>query len=765
MNSWFVLGLTMWMLVGLTSCVTEPSGADAAGAREYHVAVTGDDAADGSAARPFRTIQRAAEEAQPGDTITVQAGVYRERIDPPRGGLSDDQRITYQAAPGAEVVIKGSEPVSGWEHVEHDTWELTLPESFFGDFNPFGDRIRGDWFNGQGRAHHTGAVYLDGHWLVEAASRGPVLAPAGDQALWFARLNNGPRVDAADFAEQHGMAISGAEGEEGSGTCLGWIEDGDWARYDGVEFGGGAEMIKVRTSSGTGGGVIEVRLDAPDGELLGSVTVPGTGGWNAWSTHEVAIAPTAGTRSVVTVFRAPEGSTDQYLMNLAWFRPQETDAEPVERTTTIWAQFKGIDPNEADVEINVRQAVFYPSEPGRNYITVSGFRMMHAAPNWAPPTAEQVGLIGTHWSKGWIIEDNEISYSTCTGITLGKYGDEFDNTSADTAEGYVKTIERAHAFHIPWTREHVGHHVVRRNLIEHCEQAGLVGSMGGAFSVIEDNVIRDINIRGMLAGAELAGIKLHAPIDTVIRRNHIHRVPAFGGGIWLDWMTQGSRVTGNLLHDNSKDLFLEVNHGPYLIDHNILLSGLSIWDWSQGGAFVHNLIGGNVGILVDSSRLTPFHERHSTAVKGLANIRGGDNRFYNNLFLRVGLNNYNNAHYPVAAGGNVYLGGAQPLADEEPFLAVEGFDGGARLEEVDGRMVLHFNLPDGYRDLATDWVTTELLGRSKIAGELFLNYDGTELKLDTDYFGATRETERPAAGPFSGLESGAQRIAVFPRAE
>ncbi|MFU8768538.1 MAG: hypothetical protein ACNA7H_02285, partial [Desulfotignum sp.] len=62
--------------------------------------------------------------------------------------------------------------------------------------------------------------------------------------------------------------------------------------------------------------------------------------------------------------------------------------------------------------------------------------MMHAAPNWAPPTAEQVGLIGTHWSKGWIIEDNHISHSTCTGITLGKHGDEFDNTSADTAEGY-----------------------------------------------------------------------------------------------------------------------------------------------------------------------------------------------------------------------------------------------------------------------------------------------------------------------------------------
>jgi len=68
--------------------------------------------------------------------------------------------------------------------------------------------------------------------------------------------------------------------------------------------------------------------------------------------------------------------------------------------------------------------VFYPRETGRNFITVRGFTLEHAATNWAPPTAEQVGLIGTHWSKGWIIENNTISHSRCVGITLGKYGDE-----------------------------------------------------------------------------------------------------------------------------------------------------------------------------------------------------------------------------------------------------------------------------------------------------------------------------------------------------
>ena len=39
----------------------------------------------------------------------------------------------------------------------------------------------------------------------------------------------------------------------------------------------------------------------------------------------------------------------------------------------------------------------------------------------APPTAYQEGMVGPHWSKGWIIEDCEISDSKCSGISLGKY--------------------------------------------------------------------------------------------------------------------------------------------------------------------------------------------------------------------------------------------------------------------------------------------------------------------------------------------------------
>jgi len=114
---------------------------------EYHVAVSGTDANPGSVSKPFKTISAAAEVAQPGDVITVHGGTYREHIDPPRGGESDARRITYRAAVGERVVIKGSERVKGWEKVQNDIWKVTLPNSFFGAFNLFDDVIGGDWFD------------------------------------------------------------------------------------------------------------------------------------------------------------------------------------------------------------------------------------------------------------------------------------------------------------------------------------------------------------------------------------------------------------------------------------------------------------------------------------------------------------------------------------------------------------------------------------------------------------------------------------------
>ncbi len=604
--------------------------ATAASAAEYHVSVNGSDKNDGSAGRPFRTISAAAHVAQPGDVITVHEGTYRERVAPPRGGASDDRRIVYQAAPGEKVEIKGSEVVKNWVKVQADVWKVTLPNAFFGKFNPYSDLIRGDWFNAKGREHHTGAVYLNGEWLIEAAKLDEVLKPMPDKPdapLWFAHVDK--------------------------------------------------------------------------------------------------------------------------------------------ENTTIWAQFKGVNPNEHLVEINVRQTVFYPEKPGINYITVRGFTMRHAATPWAPPTAEQIGLIGTHWSKGWVIENNVISHSICSGIALGKHGDEFDNTSANTAEGYVKTIERAHAFSIPWTKENIGHHLVRNNVISHCEQAGIVGSLGAIFSTITDNHIHTIWARRLFTGAEMAGIKLHAAIDVLIKGNRIHNA---GRGLWMDWMAQGTRITQNLLYDNTTDdLFVEVNHGPFLVDNNIFLSPISLNDMSEGGAYAHNLFAGRILSRPELRRDTPYHPAHSTLVAGLVNTKGGDNRFYNNIFIgrangktaEYGLASYDPREFPLYTGGNVYYGNARPYAKESDAVVVSDVEPNPEVVEKGERVALRLTLGTSPQKAAAALVTTEKLGKARIPGLPYENPDGSPVRIDTDYFGKKRNETRPSPGPFEAPAEGRLELKVW----
>ena len=183
---------------------------------------------------------------------------------------------------------------------------------------------------------------------------------------------------------------------------------------------------------------------------------------------------------------------------------------------------------------------------------------------------------------------------------------------------------------IGWDREHVGSHIIRRNTIYDCGQNGIVGHLGCAFSTIEDNHIYNIALKREFYGYEIAGIKLHAAIDVTIRHNRIHDCSL---GTWLDWQTQGTRVSRNLFYDNRRDLFVEVSHGPYLVEHNVFASPASLELFSQGGAFVNNLVCGTVSLEPVLDRPTPFHVPHSTQVAGYAAIYGGDDRHVGNIFL------------------------------------------------------------------------------------------------------------------------------------
>jgi len=615
-------------------------------AREYHVAVNGKDSNDGSAAAPFRNINYAAQLAVPGDLITVHAGTYREWINPARGGESDTERITYQAAPGEVVYIKGSEVVTGWkqEKGKEGVWKVTVPNTLFGSYNPYKDSIYGDWFNDHGRIHHTGEVFLNGKSLYEK-------------------------------------------------------------------------------------------------ELLSKVITP-------------------------AVF---EGTLDKEGSLYTWFCQSDALA------TTIWANFHKHNPNKELVEISARRTVFYPEKPGLNYITIRGFHISQAATQWAAPTAEQIGMISTNWNKGWIIENNVISDAKCSGITLGKERGTGHNVwshdqSLDGSLHYIEVTFRT--LRNGWSKEKIGSHIIRNNEIFNCEQTGMCGSMGAAFSLIENNHIHDIWTKRQFDGAEIAGIKFHAAIDTRIFGNRIHDV---GRGIWLDWMAQGTRVSHNLFYNNDlEDLFMEVDHGPTLIDNNIFLSESSIATQSEGGAVVHNLIAGLVCMWPEPNRYTPYHLPHSTEVAGLSTILSGDYRWINNIFLGIGpeptgrdaryyygLKGFDKAVWPVWITGNVYYSKAVPFGREVYYTRDAAFKPKAEISIEGSDVYLTLSIDEKAYEVKTELASTASLGIAKMPKELFENPDGTPITFNTDYLGKTRPSTNPTPGPFQEPGKGTIKIKVW----
>jgi hypothetical protein len=646
---------------------------------EYHVRIDGNDRNSGSMSDAFKTISKAAQKAQGGDTITVHEGVYREWVKPPRGG-TEDKHIIYRAAPGEKVTITGAEIIKDWKNVGGAVWKTIIPNSFFGSYNPYKDIIYGDWLFTRDK-FHTGEVYLNGKSMYETLFLEGVMDPI----------------------------------------------------------------------------VCETSMD------------------KQWSVH-------------------------------TWFCAAD------DKETIIWANFHGEDPRNGNVEINVRPFVFWPEKNLINYITVKGFTLKQAATNWAPPTALQTGLIGPHWAKGWIIEDNIISDSKCSGISLGKEISTGQNEWYRLKFKQGTQREREVIFRAArgnWNKETIGSHIVRNNIIFDCEQAGVVGHLGAVFSLIENNHIYRINYKRQFQGAEIGGIKLHAAIDTTIRENVIHDCYR---GLWLDWQAQGTHVTRNIFWDNTQeDLFIEVTHGPYLIDHNLFLSPFNYREMSQGGAFVHNLFAGKLCTLPEMNRFTPYHFPHETEIMGVMTISGGDNRFCNNLFIGdkdvdlpnvpvgiwsntpiadlqlppeeaakmpsyirkpVGTSQYDDypsendpapwaqtkqpdgrvirtdaMFLPVSIKHNVYLKGAKPCIKEpDPVVSREcGVE--FEIDHIESKVTIKIADPSQLHCPASEIITTELLGRNHHTEMLYEETDGTPYILDKDFTGRQRAS-KPTAGPF-----------------
>jgi hypothetical protein len=404
--------------------------------------------------------------------------------------------------------------------------------------------------------------------------------------------------------------------------------------------------------------------------------------------------------------------------------------------TLLSANFGGVDPNTRLVEVNARASVFFPAVKGLRYLTLDGLTISQCAPQWVAWLVYQEGAVGTYFGYRWHIENCRFSDVKCVALVAG-------NDPSYENDGFDMTT--------------VGHHVVRNNHFARCGEAAIHGYKGWVGSLIEGNLIEDINPKKQFGGEESGGIKIHVPIDVTVRNNIIRRVfvgrpetytgrkPLQYTAIWIDWAGQGTRVSGNVVYDTeSWAMFLQNNHGsPILIDHNLFERSVIVE--SQGVVFAHNLFLNCPWTLRGGAKVSFWHP-HSADRRGEDHIPAAEVKWWNNLFFGLGAEMFP-GHPGYVSDYNGFLGGARqtPWGDANSMTAATA------------PKVTFNSLPDGVEisfdpawsppTLGGPLVGKDFVGDFALTGQGLADPDGRPITLDQDLLGQARTAGNVAAGP------------------
>ena len=104
-------------------------------------------------------------------------------------------------------------------------------------------------------------------------------------------------ITGLDFDDKEGELRVDAYG------VLGWTREGAYAVYKNIDFGNGADTFTFNGISNNTDNYIELHIDAPDGELIGTCQIDKTGSWGKYIDYSCAVAPVTGIHDLYLVFR------------------------------------------------------------------------------------------------------------------------------------------------------------------------------------------------------------------------------------------------------------------------------------------------------------------------------------------------------------------------------------------------------------------------------------------------------------------------------
>ncbi|WP_299180092.1 carbohydrate-binding protein [uncultured Aquimarina sp.] len=173
-------------------------------------------------------------------------------------------------------------------------------------------------------------------------------ASTNQNLQWFITpIAENVRIEAEDFDNMSGIQT---EASTESGDNVGYINNGDWLRFDDVNLSGITNM-DARVATKFAGGTIEVRTGSITGTLIGSIDVNTTGGHQNWRTLNSVISNTGGTQDVYLVFTGGSG----YLFNVNWIE-FNTDSESNKESTFTTISDIVMYPNPVTTTTTIRNA-------------------------------------------------------------------------------------------------------------------------------------------------------------------------------------------------------------------------------------------------------------------------------------------------------------------------------------------------------------------------------------------------------------------------
>ena len=145
----------------------------------------------------------------------------------------------------------------------------------------------------------------------------PTIMPTDEGVKPVDALSPYRRVEAETMAFSKGLKT---EQNDAIGVYVTDIHNGDYIKLQNVDFGTAwPTSFTARVASGLRGGQIELHLDSIRGELLGTLSVPGTGGWEQWQSLTTDLTPLTSPVANHDLYLVFKGRKGPKLFNFDWW--------------------------------------------------------------------------------------------------------------------------------------------------------------------------------------------------------------------------------------------------------------------------------------------------------------------------------------------------------------------------------------------------------------------------------------------------------------